>query len=152
MFFFLIIILFFFTIRNWGYVQACTSYVKVVVPFYTLKIPYRFIDKVRMTEFRKIFIYRDLSWADKRFLRPYFRDTVATLHLIKYPQSYTVLHFFLPRYLFIPSDTGFLFLIRDYVRFNTEVDSRLVVYREKAREKAKMKSVNILDEEYGRKG
>jgi hypothetical protein len=145
--FFLVLILFFFMIRNWGYVQAYSDHVKVVVPFYHIKIPYRYIDNVRMTEFRRLFDYKELSWANKRFLQPYFKDTVATLHLKKYPQSYTVLRFFLPHYLFIPHETGFLFLIKDYLRFNTEVDSRLVAYRDKALAKATRKSAFIFDEE-----
>jgi hypothetical protein len=144
--FFFVIVLFFFMIRNWGYVQAYPNYVKVVVPFYNLKISYRFIESVRMTEFRRLFVYKELSWGNKRFLRPYFKETVATLHLKKYPQSYTVLRFFLPHYLFIPHEMGFLFLIRDYLRFNTEVDSRLVAYRDKALAKATRKNAFIFDE------
>jgi hypothetical protein len=115
--FFFVIVLFFFMIRNWGYVQAYPNYVKVVVPFYNLKISYRFIESVRMTEFRRLFVYKELSWGNKRFLRPYFKETVATL-----------------------------FLIRDYLRFNTEVDSRLVAYRDKALAKATRKNAFIFDE------
>jgi hypothetical protein len=145
--FILVLILFFFMIRNWGYVQAHTTYVKVVVPFYQLNIPYKYIEGVRMTEFRRLFDYSEMSWVDKRFLRPYFRETVATLHLKKFPKSYTVLKFFLPNYLFIPHEVGFLFLIKNYLMFNTEVDSRLVAYRDRAHAKATKTKAFIFDEE-----
>ncbi len=129
----LVLILFFLMIRNWGYVQALPTHVKVAVPFYHLKIPYKYVDNVRMIEFRQLFNYRELNWADKRFLQPYFRETVATLHLRKFPTSFYILRIFIPRYLFLPHEAGFLFLIKDYLRFNTEVDSRLVAYRDRRR-------------------
>jgi hypothetical protein len=129
----LILMLFFFLIRRWGYVQARYDHVRIVVPFYRLKIPYSRIKTVRMEEFRKLFKYRKLKWADKRFLKPYFWKTVATLHLDKYPKSIRVIRFFMPNHMILPKKAGFLFLLKDYMAFVTEVDSRLNVYRDVSR-------------------
>jgi hypothetical protein len=131
----LVLILFLVMIRNWGYVQALPTCVKVAMPFFHLKIPYKYVDNVRMMEFRQLFDYRELNWSDKRFLQPYFRETVATLHLKKFPKPFFILRIFVPNYLFLPQETGFLFLIEDYLGFNTEVDSRLVAYRDRRRAK-----------------
>jgi len=139
--FVLLLILFLVMIRNWGYVQALPTHVKIVVPFFQLRIPYKYIDNVRMMEFRQLFNYRELNWADKRFLQPYFRETVATLHLKKFPKPFYLLRIFIPNYLFLPHETGFLFLIEDYLRFNNEVDSRLVAYRDRRR--AKLAATNV---------
>jgi hypothetical protein len=133
--FVIVLILFFVMIRNWGYVQALPTHVKVAVPFFHLKIPYKYVDNVRMTEFRQLFNYRELNWADKRFLQPYFRETVATLHLKKFPKPFYILRIFIPKYLFLPHEAGFLFLIKDFLRLNTEVDSRLAAYRDRRRAK-----------------
>lgn len=138
----LMLILFLVMIRNWGYVQALPTHVKVAVPFFHLKIPYKYIDNVRMIEFRQLFNYRELNWADKRFLQPYFRETVATLHLKKFPKPFYLLRVFIPNYLFLPYEAGFLFLIKDYLRFNTEVDSRLIAYQDRRRAKLAAKSVS----------
>lgn len=124
----LILMLFFLLIRNWGSIQARPTHVLITIPFFRLKVPYDIINHVRMTEFRSLFTYRDLNWADKRFLRPYFKGTVATLHLRKYPGLSGVLRLFTP-YLFLPDEPGFLFLIRDFVGFNNEVDSRMGVQK-----------------------
>jgi hypothetical protein len=132
----IVMILFLVMIRNWGYVQALPTHVKIAVPFFHLKIPYRYVDNVRMTEFRQLFNYRELNWADKRFLQPYFRETVATLHLKRFPKPFYILRIFIPNYLFLPNETGFLFLVEDYLRFNTEVDSRLGAYQDRRRAKA----------------
>jgi len=140
----LVLIVFFFMIRNWGYVQANPDHVKIIVPFYQLKIPYKNIEHVRMTEFRRLFNYKELSWADKRFLQPYFKETVATLHLKKFPKPYVIIRIFLPRYLFIPHEEGFLFLVKDYLMLNTEVDSHLIEYRD--RQDAEKMNAFILDE------
>lgn len=118
------LMLLFFLIRNWGSVQAREDHVRVVVPFYRLKIPYDLIKDVRMTEFRKIFDFKTLSWANKRFLRYYRKKVVATLHLKYYPKSLGM-RIFIPKYFFLPKEAGFLFLIKDYMTFNTQVDSRL---------------------------
>lgn len=126
----LLLMLFFFLIRKWGYVQAKAKHVLVVVPFFRLRIPYKHIESVRMTEFKKLFKYRGLSWANKRFLRPYFRKTVATLHLNGYPLPYSLIRFFLPTHMILPRDTGFIFPIKDFLKFNTEVDSRLTIQRD----------------------
>lgn len=120
----LILMLFFLMIRNWGYIQARPNHVLIRIPFFRVKVPYNIINHVRMTEFRTLFTYRNLNWADKRFLRPYFKNTVATLHLKRYPKGSGILRTF-ASYLFLPNEPGFLFLIRDYVGFNTEVDSRM---------------------------
>ncbi len=122
--FFTLLMIFFILIRNWGSIQARPKHVIIQIPFFRIKVPYDIINNVRMTEFKSLFTYRDLNWADKRFLRPYFKNTVATLYLKRYPKGVGILRIFAP-YLFLSNETGFLFLIRDFVGFNTEVDSRM---------------------------
>jgi hypothetical protein len=118
-----------FLFRKSGYVQAKTNHVLLRVPIFRLRIPFDYIENVRMASFREIYKGVNLNWAARRFLKPYFRETVATLPLKQFPLAPGLLRIFIPSYLFLPKDTGFLLLIKDYIGFNTEVDSRINVFR-----------------------
>lgn len=114
-----------FFLRGRGFIQAREGHILLRVPLFRLKIPYTHVENVRMAAFREIYRDVDLNWSSRRFLKPYFRETVATLRLRSFPISYGFLRIFIPGYLFLPTGTGFLVLIKDYIGFNTEVDSRL---------------------------
>lgn len=124
-----LILLFFmflaFFLRSRGFIQARDGHILLRVPLFRLKIPYTHVENVRMASFREIYRGVDLNWASRRFLKPYFNETVATLMLKSFPISSGFLRIFIPSYLFLPKGTGFLVLIKDYIGFNTEVDSRL---------------------------
>lgn len=119
-----------FLLRRRAFVQARESDVLLQVPFFRLKIPYKDVVNVRMASFREIFRDIDLNWASRRFLKPYFKETVATLHLRRFPIASGLLRVFIPNYLFLPRGTGLLLLIKDYIGFNTELDSRLNLFRD----------------------
>jgi hypothetical protein len=99
-----------------------------------------------MASFREIYRGVDLNWASRRFLKPYFKDTVATLPLKRFPIASGLLRLFIPNYLFMPKGTGLLLLIKDYIGFNTEVDSRLNAYRDRYGVRADQKPID--DDEY----
>lgn len=108
-----------------GYIQARQDHILLRVPLWRLKIPYTHVENVRMAAFREIYRGVDLNWAMRRFLKPYFKETVATVILKTFPKPYGLLRMVIPNYLFLPKGVGFLVLIKDYIGFNTEVDSRL---------------------------
>jgi hypothetical protein len=120
-----------FFLRSRGFVQAREGHILLRVPLFRLKIPYTHVENVRMAAFREIYRGVDLNWAMRRFLKPYFKETVATIILKTFPMSYGLLRIFIPNYLFTPKGAGFVVLIRDYIGFNTEVDSRLNEARNK---------------------
>ncbi len=121
----LFVMLIFFLMRRLGYVQARQDYVLLSLPLYKLKIPYKNIENVRMALFGDTIKSEDLKWSDRRFLRPYRNDTISVLFLKSYPKAEGLLRLMIPRYLFIPKEKGFIFLLKDFLIFNTEVDSRL---------------------------
>lgn len=118
-----------FLLRNQAWIQAREKHVVIRVPFFRLRIPYANIENVRMSSFRELHRGVALNWSARRFLKPYFRTTVAALLLKKYPIPPVLLRIFMPNYVFLPKGTGFMVLIKDYIGFNTEVDSRLSAAR-----------------------
>jgi hypothetical protein len=122
-----------FLLRNRGFIQARDRFVRLQGVFFRIRIPYSIIENVRMAVFRDVYRGVKLPWATRRFFKKYYRETVATLILDKYPLPLFLMRILLPGYVFLPRGTGFLVLIKDYVGFNTEVDSRLNVYRDNQR-------------------
>lgn len=120
-----------FLMRRRGFVQARSNHILLALPLFRLRIPYSHIENVKMTQFKKIYAREKMSWSEKRFLTPYFTQTVSTIHLHKFPVAEWLLRFFLPAYIFLPKSKGKGFVIHTkfYLEFNTEVDSRLNVAR-----------------------
>ncbi|MEN8240704.1 MAG: hypothetical protein ABFS17_02190 [Chloroflexota bacterium] len=122
-----------FLMRNRGFIQARGKFVHLRGVLFRIRIPYERIDNVRMAVFREVYRGVKLSWAQRRFFKKHYKETVATLILDKYPRPRFLLRILLPSYVFLPRGDGFLVLVKDYVLFNTEVDSRLDASRDQQR-------------------
>ena len=114
-----------FLVRKRGYVQARTKFVLLQAPFFRHRIRYEDIANVRMLPLRQVYKGVNLSWSARRFLMPYFTQTAAVLLLKRYSTATWLLRILVPKYLILPKGKGFLLPIKDYVGFNTEIDSRL---------------------------
>ena len=114
-----------FFMRNRGFVQAKTTYVLLALPLFRIRIPYTQIENVRLVLYKDIYEKIKLSGATKRFMRPYQNQTMTAIVLNEYPVPPWMLHSFLPKYLFLPTEKGFIVYIQHYLDFNTEVDSHL---------------------------
>ena len=112
-------------LRNSAYVQARSKSILLKLPLFRVNIPYENVEAVRMVQYNTLFDKKSMSWANKRFMRPYRPQTMSTLILNNYPGSEFLLKLFVPSYMFLPDEKGFLFYIKYYLEFNTEVDSRL---------------------------
>jgi hypothetical protein len=126
----LVVMVFAIMARNMGYVQAFGDHLRLVTPFLRLKIAYRRIQSARPMEFIKLFPPKKMKWADRNFSEPYFGKTVVAVNTNGYPLNPTLLRLFLPRQIFNPQGTGFVFVISDWMSLNTEIDSMMSVWRE----------------------
>lgn len=133
--------------RNSAFVQARGSDVLISLPFFRVKVPYANIEGVRMVLYKNLYEKKGLSWANKRFMRPYRQKTMVTLSVKKYPGSETMLKILLPSYMFLPDEKGFLFYIKYYLEFNTEVDSRLNEARSYSAEQPSRQKITKTEEE-----
>lgn len=109
--------------RHMNYVQAFSDHVRVVTPFLRMKISYRRIRSVRPVEFHHLYKPASLNWAEKRFLQPYFGETIVVMELFSYPLPPRTLRFFLPDYFFHPQMVGFVLIVADWMALTTEIDS-----------------------------
>lgn len=126
----LVFMLFALLARRMGYVQAYNDHIRIVTPFLRLKIGYRRLKSARPMEFVRLFPPKSMNWGDTRFAEPYFKKTVVALLLNGYPLSPALLRFFLPPMFFLPNNVGFVLVLRDWMGFNTEIDSFVGTWRE----------------------
>jgi hypothetical protein len=126
----LALLLIVFYMRNNSFVQARDDYLLIKVPLYRLKIHYSFCETVRTAEMRTALQGAKLSGGDKRFLQPYRGDTTVLMLILRvYPKSMGTLRIFFPRYMFLTDQQGFLLLIKHWIDFSTEFDSRVGIAR-----------------------
>lgn len=141
--FVLFFVLFTFLVRNMGFVQTRKDHLLLATPFFRLKVSYRRIVSVRPVEFRHLYEIRKLSWANQRFLRPYFGRTLVAVSLKGYPMSLAIMKVFLPAQFFNPRETGFLFLVPDWMSLSTEVDSFIGAWRQGRAQKSRPQGPNM---------
>lgn len=119
----LIFALFALLARRVAYVQVHGDHLSVVTPFLRLKISFRRIHSVHPVLLQQLFPPQDSSWAQKKYLEPFYGKTVVVVVLRGYPISPILLRLFLPAQMFSPRSDGFVFLVPDWMEFSTEFDS-----------------------------
>jgi hypothetical protein len=110
-----------FLIRNMAYVQAGQDNLRVITPFLRLKISYRRVRIVRPVEFQQLFPPQKAGWAQRRFLQPFYGQTVLVVDLHDYPLRPGLLRLFLHRTMFSPQGKGLVFVVKDWMGLSTEL-------------------------------
>jgi hypothetical protein len=112
----------FFT-RFMAYVQARESALMLYTPFLRLKISYRRIRSVHPVLLQQLFPPDKSSWAQQNFLEPFYGLTALVVDLRGYPMDPVLLRLFLPGQMFSPRSTGFVLMVKDWMKLSTEFDS-----------------------------
>lgn len=120
--------LFAFFSRSVAYVQPRSDHLRLVTPFLRLNISYRRIRSVHPAGFQHLFPPRESSWAQRRFLEPFYPKTAVVVDLVAYPMSPFLLRLFLARQMFSPRSKGFVLVVPDWMELSTELDSHLGVW------------------------
>ena len=115
--------------RNMNYVQAYPSQLRLVTPFLKLKISYKRIQSSHPVQFGQIYPPSEMKKAQLRALKPFLNKTALSVRLSDYPLSQRFLRLFLPQQVFLPSEKGFLFVVKDWMALSTEIDSRAETWR-----------------------
>lgn len=118
--------LFLLTIRNFAYVQIFGDHFRIVTPFLRLNIAYKRIHRVTSAEMSSLFPPKKLSGWQRQMLAPLLGRTANVVYLTKYPISRFWLKFFLSPFFFHDNTAHFVFLVDDWMRFSTELDSAQV--------------------------
>jgi hypothetical protein len=115
--------IFFWAIRYVAYVQPYPNYLKLVTPFLRVNISYKRITKTTATEMRHLFSYKGMSGWVRDIFSPLANNTAVIVELTGYPMSPALLRLFLSRFFFKDKTPHFVILVKDWMRFSSELDS-----------------------------
>jgi len=111
--------------RNMSYIQPQATHFQIVTPFMKLNVAYRRVRTVRPVDLVQVFPPDAQKWATLRFLTPLYGHTALAVELKGYPLSPFVLRLFFPPQFFLPQATGFVLLVKDWMKLSTELDTRI---------------------------
>ena len=115
--------IFFWVIRYFAYVQPHPNYLKLVTPFIHVSISYKRIRKTTATEMRYLFSMKHMSGWIRDIFSPLATNTAVVIELTGYPISPVLLRLFLSRFFFKDKTPHFVILVKDWMRFSSELDS-----------------------------
>jgi len=115
--------IFFLVIRYFAYVQPYPTYLKLVTPFMRINISYKRIQRTTTTEMRYLFSLKSMSGWVQDIFSPLANNTAVVIELNGYPVSPILLRLFLYRFFFKDKTPHFVILVKDWMRFSSEVDS-----------------------------
>ncbi len=121
---------YFILTRRMAYVQARQDHIRLVTPFVNLKVSYQRVIRFHPVNFAQLFPPKEASWSQHHFLEPFYGSTALALELKKLPLSKNFLRLFFSPQMFLPTTTGFVLLVKDWMELSTEIDSRMGGWRQ----------------------
>ena len=115
--------IFFLVIRQIAYVQAFPTHLKFVTPFLRLNISYKRIHKTTTAEMRQLFPPQSMSGWVRDIFAPLANQTALVIELKGYPISPVILRLFLSRFFFRDKSPHLVILVKDWMKFSSELDS-----------------------------
>jgi hypothetical protein len=115
--------LFFLIIKQFAYVQVFPTYLKLVLPFFRLKISNKRIIRTTATEMRLLFPPKSLGWWMREIFAPLSSLTAIVVDLNRYPISPRIMHLFLSRFFFKDKTPHLVIVVNDWMQFSAELES-----------------------------
>ena len=137
-----VILVYTYLARRLAWVQCRSDHLHIQTPFYPLVVSYGRIRMVRPNNFSQVFDPRKEKEARLRWLHPYWGKTVLVVELSRYPFSRAWLRLWLSPYLLTPNDSGFVFLVEDWMALSRQLDeyrNAWVMHRAERRQRASAK-------------
>ncbi len=120
----------FFT-RRMAYVQAYNTHLQIVTPFLRFNISYQRIRNTHPADFHQLFPPNRSSWAQSRFLDPFYGMTAVIVELHSFPISPRLLRLFLPNQMFSKNTDGLVLLVPEWMKLSTDIDTHRGVWLQK---------------------
>ena len=114
---------FFLVIMQFAYVQAFPTHLKFVTPFLHFNISYKRIQRTYTNEMSVLFPPKSMSGWMREIFAPLAGQTAMVIDLKGYPISPTLLRMFLSRFFFKDRTPHLVILVKDWLKFTTELES-----------------------------
>ena len=115
-----------------AYVQCTAKGVKVQTPFMPVIFSYKRITDNHPTNLRDVFSPDKQKGMGRKMLEDVWGETVIVVDLKGYPVSKKWLRMIVGPYLLTPKGTGFVFLVKDWMGLNRQINE----YQERWRSRA----------------
>lgn len=116
--------------RRLCYVQARQDHLRVVTPFFPLRVSYRRYVTSRAGSLAQFFPAKSTRGAQRRFLEPYYNLTILVVEMKGSPLPPWVLKLFLSGYVFADRPPRLILVVEDWMKLSTELDSYVGAWRQ----------------------
>ena len=113
-------------LRSSAHVQAFSDHLRLVTPFLRLSISYRRVLRVNTAALSTLFPPRGLRGLKRDILEPLFGQTALVIDLKALPMPRALLKLFLSPFFFKDSTPHIVILVKDWMGFSTELESKRV--------------------------
>jgi hypothetical protein len=134
--------LFLFIIRKAAYVQPFPTYLRLVTPFLRINVSYKRFRGTTTSEMRILFPPTSLSGWRREIIAPLSSMTAIVINLNGYPVPRSFLRWFLSPFFFKDKTPHLVILVKDWLRFSSELDS--MRFSNKQVQKARPRDRSIL--------
>jgi hypothetical protein len=110
-------------LRSSAYVQPLHDHLLLVTPFLRMRISYRRFKRTTTTVMAALFPPRSLRGLQRDILEPLFGGTAVVIDLNALPLPRSVLRLFLSPFFFKDTTPHIVILVREWMRFSTELES-----------------------------
>ena len=118
-----VVTLFLFIIRKTAYVQPFGTYLRLATPFLRINISYRRFRSSTTSEMRMLFPPKSISGWRREIITPLSSMTAIVINLNGYPVPPVLLRLFLSPFFFKDKTPHLVILVKDWLRFSTELES-----------------------------
>ena len=119
----LIMAVFLLTIRKSAYVQPFHNHLRLVTPFLRLNISYKRLRSTTTSEMQALFPPSSISGWKRGIIAPLASMTAIVINLNGYPLNPFALRFFLSPFFFKDKTPHLVILVKDWMRFSSEMES-----------------------------
>lgn len=119
----LLMTIFIFLMRQAAYVRSYQDHLRLVTPFLRLNISYKRFIKTRATEMNALFPPSKLSGWQRESMASLMPLTAIVIDLNRFPIPLLVLRFFLSPFFFKDKTPHIVILVKNWMRFSTELES-----------------------------
>ena len=119
----LIATVFMLTLRKSAYVQPHHNHLRLVTPFLRLNISYRRLHSTTTSEMQALFPPNSISGWKRGIIAPLASMTAIVINLNGFPLHPFALRFFLSPFFFKDKTPHLVILVKDWMRFSSEMES-----------------------------
>jgi hypothetical protein len=137
----LIVAVFLITIRKSAYVQPFHNHLRVVTPFLRLNISYRRFRSSTTSEMQALFPPANISGWRSGILAPLATMSAIVINLNAHPLHPFLLRWFLSPFFFKDHTPHLVILVKDWMRFSSEMESLRTGGEEESKPRQKDNSI-----------